>query len=210
MRVAICTSVSANIAEMAALTSPNKFDYCSRHGYSLIVDNRPYDDAVRGIRGVLAPLLGIYDLVWTLDCDAVITDMTRAVHDLPCLGPGVTVCEEGVVEWNRLNCGSMVWRAGSRSRYLLDLIDESAAEWMSAPCAWQSWLGAYAESLGDVLSVAPLRSFNSCAWTHPGGGAGEAGSHWKHGDLVFHPCGVFPYSERLEIVRSVLMSGVVQ
>jgi hypothetical protein len=165
---------------------------------------------VRDIRAVLSPLLEIYDLVWTLDCDAVITDMTRPLHTLPCLGPGVTVCEEGIVGWNRLNCGSMVWRAGSRSRYLLDRIDESAAEWIAAPCVWQTWLGAHADALAGVLSVAPLRSFNSCAWTHPGGSFGEAGSHWELGDFVFHPCGVFPHEERLEVVRSVLHQGVVQ
>ena len=210
MKAAVVTSVSENIADMAALTVPNKFEYCIRHDYSLIVDNRPYAEAVRDVRKVLAPLLEIYDLVWTLDCDAIVTNMALPVHSLACLGPGVTVCEEGIVGWNRLNCGSMVWRAGSRSRHLLERIDESAAEWMPAPCVWQTWLGTHAESLGDALTVAPLRSFNSCAWNHPGGGFGEAGSHWEFGDLVFHPCGVFPHEERLEVVRSVLDSGVVR
>ena len=210
MKVALFTSVSANIAELAAVTVPNKFEYCLRHDYSLVVDSRPYSEAVRDIRGVLAPLLEVYDLVWTLDCDAVITDMTRLVHTLPCLGPGVTVCEEGIVNWNRLNCGSMVWRAGARSRYILDRIEESAAEWVAAPCVWQTWLGQHAESLADAMTVAPLRSFNSCAWNHPGGVTGNPGSHWEHGDLVFHPCGVFPPAQRLEIVRSVLETGVVR
>lgn len=210
MKVALVTSVSANIAGLAAVTVPNKFEYCIRHGYTLVIDNRPYSEAVRDIRRVLVPLLEVYDLVWTLDCDAVVTDMTRPVHALSCLGPGVTVCEEGIVEWNRLNCGSMVWRAGSRSRYLLDRIDEAVAEWVSAPCVWQTWLGQHAETLADVLTVAPLRSFSSCAWNRPGGGAGEPGSHWEQGDLVFHPCGVYPHEERLNIVRDVLESGVVR
>ena len=210
MKVALVTSMSANIAELAAVTVPNKFEYCLRHDYSLIVDNRPYDEAVHSLRSVLVPLLDVYDIVWALDCDAVITDMTRPVHTLPCLGPGVTVCEEGIVPWNRLNCGSVVWRAGSRSRYLLDRIDESAAEWVAAPCVWQTWLGQYAPALTDELTVAPLRSFNSCAWNRPAGAEGEPGSHWERGDLVFHPCGVFPHSERLEVVRSILESGVVR
>jgi hypothetical protein len=202
--------VSANIAELASVTLPNKLEYCFRHDYSLVVDNRPYAEAIRDVRRVLVPLLEVYDIVWTLDCDAVITDMTRPVHALPCLGPGVTVCEEGIVGWNRLNCGSVVWRAGSRSRYLLDRIDEASAEWVAAPCVWQTWLGQYATVLADVMTVAPLRSFNSCAWNLPAGGVGQAGSHWEHGDLVFHPCGVFPHSERLEVVRSVIESGVIR
>jgi len=210
VNVALFTSVSANIAELASVTLPNKLEYCFRHDYSLVVDNRPYAEAIRDVRRVLVPLLEVYDIVWTLDCDAVITDMTRPVHALPCLGPGVTVCEEGIVGWNRLNCGSVVWRAGSRSRYLLDRIDEASAEWVAAPCVWQTWLGQYATVLADVMTVAPLRSFNSCAWNLPAGGVGQAGSHWEHGDLVFHPCGVFPHSERLEVVRSVIESGVIR
>lgn len=210
MKVALCTSVSANIAELAAITVPNKLEYCLRHDYSLVVENRPYTEAIRSIRNVLVPLFEVYDLVWTLDCDAVITDMTKPVHTLPCLGQGVTVCEEGIVGWNRLNCGSMVWRAGSRSRYLLERIDESVAEWVSAPCVWQTWLGQHAAALSDEMVVAPLRSFNSCAWNRPGGSSGEPGSHWERGDLVFHPCGVYPHEERLEVVRSVLESGVVR
>jgi hypothetical protein len=210
VKVAVFTSVSANIAGIAALTVPNKFWYCLRHDYSLVVDNRPYAEAVRDVRRVIGPMLDVYDLVWTLDCDAVITDMTSPIHTLPCLGPGVTVCEEGIVDWNRLNCGSMVWRSGSLSRYLLDRIDESVAEWGTAPCVWQTWLGSNAESLGDAMTVAPLRSFNSCAWTHPGGSVGEAGSHWERGDLVFHPCGVFPYSDRVDAIQSVLETGVIQ
>jgi len=49
MKVAIITSVSANIAAMAALTVPNKLEYCLRHGYTLIVDNQPYEQAVEGV-----------------------------------------------------------------------------------------------------------------------------------------------------------------
>jgi hypothetical protein len=208
VKVALFTSVSANIAELATVTVPNKLEYCLRHDYSLLVDNRPYAEAVHALRSVLLPLLDVYDLVWTLDSDAVITDMTKPIHTLPCLGPGVTVCEEGIVGWNRLNCGSMVWRAGSRSRYLIDRIEESTDEWVAAPCVWQTWLGQYAESLSDVMTVAPLRSFNSCVWNFPGGNNGEPGSHWEQGDFVFHPCGVFPQDHRLELIRSVLDQGV--
>jgi hypothetical protein len=210
MRVAVLTSVSANIAEMAALTVPNKLEYCLRHGYSLVVDSRPYTEAVQKVRQAVMPLFDEFDIVWALDCDAVITDMTRPIHTLPCLGPGATVCEEGIVAWNRLNCGSIVWRRGARSRYLLCRIEESTPEWVAMPCVWQTWLAEHAETLGDILTIAPLRSFNSCAWTHPGGGSGESGSHWESGDLVFHPCGVYPTPARLDVILSALESGVVR
>jgi hypothetical protein len=210
LRAAILTSVSANIAEMAALTVPNKLEYCLRHGYSLVVDNRPYAEAVQKVRQAVMPLFAAFDIVWALDCDAVITDMTTPFHTLPCLGPGATVCEEGIVTWNRLNCGSVIWRRGARSEYLLARIEQSLAEWVSMPCVWQTWLGEHAETLGDILTVAPQRSFNSVAWTNPGGSAGEPGSHWDRGDLVFHPCGVFPMPARLEVIQTALDSGVVR
>lgn len=208
MRAAVITSVSGNISELASVTVPNKLEYCLRHGYSLIADNQPYKHAVRRVRDVILPLLDEYELVWALDCDAVVTDMTTPFHTLPCLGPGATVCEEGIVAWNRLNCGSVIWRSGWRSTWLLERLEESAPEWLPMPCVWQTWLGEHAGRLGDSLTVAPLRAFNSCAWSHPAGVAGDSGSHWEFGDFVFHPCGVFPAEARLEIVHDVIASGV--
>lgn len=203
MSLAIITSVSQNISDIAALTIPNKAEYCLRHGYSLVVDNQPYDQAVARTDR-LCDFLDRFDVVWTLDADAVITDMTTPVHALPCLGPNVTVCEEGIVAWNRLNCGSMVWKNTFLSRWLACTLAALRGEWQSLPCQWQTWLGQRVEQLGDVLAVAPLRSFNSCAWNRPGGADGDPGSHWQPGDLVFHPCGVFPHSERLAAISQAL------
>lgn len=208
MRVAVVTSVSANIAELAALTVPNKLEYCLRHGYSLIADNRPYEEAVRTLCDYLLAILAEYDLVWTLDADAVITNMAVPIHTLDCLGPAMTVCEEGIVEWNRINCGSVVWKSDCRTRYLLERLREAESEWWGMPCQQQTWLGGAASSAGDLITVAPLRAFNSCAWNLPGGGVGEPGSHWQAGDLVYHPCGVYPHDIRLEKVRHALSQMV--
>lgn len=211
MTVVVVASVSSKIADLAMLTTPNKVEYCLRHGYSLLVENRPYDDAIRGFADVMLPLLDRFDLVWALDADAVITDLSRPVHELGCLGPGMTVCEEGIVEWNRVNCGSVIMRAGQKSRTLLRRMSAEIDLWIGLPCQWQTWIGNVAKEPGDLVTVAPLRAFNSCEWTRPGGGGFEApGSHWTPGDLVYHPCSVFPHDARLAAIKAVLAGGVVR
>lgn len=206
MKVALFTSVSANIADMAALTMPNKLAYCLRHGYSLIADNRPYDEAVRST-ATLCKYLDSFDVLWTLDCDAVITNMATAVHELPCLGPNVTVCEEGIVQWNRVNCGSMVWKNTPATRALIYAIQAAEPDWKNMPCIWQSWIAQPHIMRSFCVAIAPLRSFNSCEWTLPGGGPGDPGTHWQPGDFVYHPCGVFPMAERLSRIAAA-MKGV--
>jgi hypothetical protein len=208
MRAAIMTSVSRNIAEMASLTVPNKLEYCLRHGYSLIVENRPYHEVASSMV-TLCSYLDQFDFLWCLDSDAVITDMSTPFHELPCIGPHATVCEEGIVEWNWVNCGSVVWRNTAECRTILSAIHAEEQTWRQMPCSWQTWFGDLAKSRPDLISVAPVGSFNSCEWTHPGGGpTKKPGSHWMPGHLVWHPCGVFPMADRVEAIRNMLNSGV--
>lgn len=207
MKVAVLTSISSNVAELASLTVPNKFEYCLRHGYSLVIHNQPYDEAI-GRPELIEPLFDMFDLVWHLDNDAIVTDMTKRIEGLPCLGPHMTVCEEGIVNWNLLNCGSYVFRSTPRSRSVLHRIAASRGEWERMPCVWQTWLEVNRESLGDALTVAPLRAFNSCVWNRPANARDEVGGNWQYGDFVYHTCGVFPHSERVEWMRRTLDSGV--
>ena len=203
MSVAIITSVSENIRDVATLTMPNKLEYCLRHGYSLVADNQPYEAAVSRTN-LLCHYLDRFDLVWTLDADAILTNMAVPIESLACLGPNVTVCEEGTVSWNRINCGSMVWRNTAQSRWLANHLCETREQWRLLPCQWQTFLGTNADALGDVLTVAPLRSFNSCVWNRPGNAHDEIGGHWQPGDLVYHPCGVFPREEKLRWLSNAL------
>jgi hypothetical protein len=204
VRVAVVTSISQNIAGMVSLTLANRMEYCLRHGYSLICDYKELADAYAGV-ATLVPFLDVYDIIWTLDADAVITDMSKRIEELECLGPHVTVCEEGIVSWNRLNCGSIVWKSTPESKRLLQEITAERSQWQHLPCVWQTWLAGRVCELGPVLAVAPLRSFNSCAWNRPGGGDGPPGSNWHPGDFVHHACGVFPYEEKLRHVANALL-----
>jgi len=207
MRVAVVTSVSSNVAELASVTLPNKSEYCLRHGYSLIVHSQPYEEAIEK-PDLLDPLFETFDLVWHLDNDAIVTDMTKRIEELPCLGPHMTVCEEGIVGWNLLNCGSYVLRRTPKSRELMRKIAAARDEWRSMPCVWQTWLAVHLKELGDAVTVAPVRSFNSCVWNRPANAYDEVGGNWQYGDFVYHTCGVFPLSERVEWMRRTLADGV--
>lgn len=209
MRVAIVTSVSRNISEMASAVMDNRMQYCLRHGYSMLYDYKELADAYAGV-ATLVPLLDAYDLIWTLDADAVITNMAKRIEELECLGPHVTVCEEGIVAWNRINCGSIVWRSTPESKWLLNSITIQKAQWAALPCVWQTWLAARAGELGDILTVAPLRAFNSCEWNKPGGGDDPPGTNWHPGDFVYHACGVFPADEKLRRVTNIAANCVMR
>lgn len=208
MRAAVLTSVSERISEMATLTVFNKLEYCLRHGYSLLVDNRAYDEAVAATVAI-CDYLDQFDIVWALDADAVITNMQRPFHELECLGPHVTVCEEGIVDWNWINCGSVVWRNTLPARHILTAITVDEPAWRPLACGWQTWLGLVARNRPELVTVAPLGAFNSCAWTHPGNGPERSpGTHWRPGHLVWHPCGVYPMADRVDSIRQMLAAGV--
>ena len=197
MNVCIYTSFSPGCADFAAATTPSKLRYCLRHGYSLVLRNRPYHEAVLASLNDLWGLLDEFDMVWTLDADCLITG-TAPIHELPGLGEHVTVCEESICDWNKLNCGSMVWRQTSNVSVLLARMVECESQWRAMPCGWQTWLAEHAAEIGDTLTVLPPRAFNSVAWNHSGGG-----SHWQPGDLVYHPCGIVPHSLRAAALREV-------
>ena len=204
MKVCIYTSVSQNIAGIAAVTVPNKFEYCLRHGYTLVAETVDYLQGVAKTASTVWSLLLTHDLVWTLDADAVITNMTIPIHTIDCIGPGVTVCEENIVEWNRINCGSVLWRKGWAANRILMQMSDARDHWMKEPGYWQTWMGRR-----NDITVVPTRTFNSTAWTHPGNaGVEEPGCHWQDGDFVYHPCGVYPMGLRQEKVELVAKTKV--
>lgn len=208
VRVAIFTSVSHGNADIAALTLPNKTEYALRHGYSLIADNMPYEEAVASTY-LIATYLEEFDMVWALDADAVITNQTVRINELECLGEHVTVCEEGIVEWNLVNCGSVVWRQTAACKGLAVWFSENTDKWSALPCGWQTILPIM-QSADDpgLVKVVEKRAFNSCVWNRPGNAKDEIGGHWEPGDFVYHPCGVYPLDERRRWIESALTKVV--
>jgi hypothetical protein len=132
VNVAIYTSISEGCAEFAKATTPSKLSYCLRHGYSLVLRNRPYHEAALESLRDVQRLLDDFDMVWTLDADCLVTG-TAPIHEVPWLGQFVTVCEESICDWNRLNCGSMVWRPTLTTRCLLVEMARLEATWRRLP-----------------------------------------------------------------------------
>lgn len=211
-RIAMVTSVSAG-TPWAEVTTPNHAEYCLLHGYTFIARALPYDQAVRDFQ-FLDDLLSIFDIVWCLDSDAVVTDMTKRVQDLP-LRRGMNVCRENISTpdpW--INCGSVIWArddpgwsSAREARAVIGAIREHESGWSSMQWIWQQWVEGLLRSgpekpadhlcrLGDAITVHPPRLFNSC--DH-----GEA-RNWQPGDFVYHPCGE-PAARRLELVRAAMM-----
>jgi hypothetical protein len=83
VRIALATYNSEDYQELANITLPGKVAYCQRHGYDLIsgihqgVENIGWDRI-----HVVANWLPKYDAVMWIDCDAVITNLTKPLTDL--------------------------------------------------------------------------------------------------------------------------------
>lgn len=185
--MSVVVFVNVGDTPWARVTVPANSEYCLRHGYSLDVRRMTYDQALAS-QDVILDLLATFDLVWAIDADCLITNHRKRIEDVPGLGDDCTVCEEGMpwLSWQRLNCGSMVWRATNGSRRLLRTMRDARHEWLDRarfPYWTQSWLAEHAQRFADCLTILPPRAINSVSWTQHGGG-----TTWQPGDLVFHPC----------------------
>lgn len=182
-KVVIVCSHSNNIIDTTLTTISNKLQYCFRHEYSFLLDSQNYKEAINSINKLIC-LFDKYDLIWSLDMDTVITNMTYKIDELTCLGNDTTVCFERSFG---INCGSIIYKNTENTRWLLNTIVEYKHEWEKLPLGWQDWLVLNFKKVQHALTVAPLRSFNSCALPDFYGGPENA--DWEPGDFVYHACG---------------------
>ena len=190
MKIAIHTSASQNTPWIKTTIS-NRLEYCLRHNYSMILNCESYEQALDGF-GKLNYLLGQYDLIWTLDADCLITDLTKKIEEIPELGPHVSICEEGLGPHALVNGGSMVWKSTKQSHELINEIIESKPEWESLTFNIQDWFMKHRARLSYRLTICPKRTFNS---VHHGDIV-----LWEPGDFVYHPCGL-PTEERCKVLQ---------
>jgi hypothetical protein len=179
MKIALCISASQN-TPWIKITVSNYLEYCIRHNYTIILNCEPYEQALNEF-GKLKYLLNQYDLVWTLDADCLITNLTKKIEEIPELGPHVSICEEGLGSHALINAGSIVWKSTQQSRELIDEIVACKSDWQSMPYNIQDWLMRNHQRLSDRLKICPKRTLNS---VHHGDN-----NFWKPGDFVYHPCG---------------------
>lgn len=177
---------------------PNRFEYCLRHDYTMAWTCESYR-AGMDCWGRVLELLDWFDLVWVIDADCLITDMTKRIEQVADLGPHATICREGLGDHILVNGGSTVWRATDGSRSLLREIIERQSEWIGLEYNLQQWFMKHHERLADRLTICQSRAFNGCHW-------GQT-SVWQPGDFVYHPCGA-PERQRMQMLNDHLKSVV--
>lgn len=193
MKVAIYTSASQNTPWIKTTIS-NHLEYCIRHNYTMVLSCEPYEQALNEF-GKLNYLLDQYDLVWTLDADCLITDLTKRIEEIPELGPHVSICKEGLGPHSLVNGGSMVWKSTKQSHELIDEIVASKPEWESLTFNIQDWLMKHRVRLSDRLTICPERTINSSDSPYI--------CLWEPGDFVYHPCGL-PTETRCKILEIMI------
>lgn len=99
-KIAITISYTKNWKELAEITIPNTAEYCTRHGYSLFVTVEEEYDKYTGLEKLrnIKTLLPHFDVVFSMDCDSIITNHNRMIEDY-INGEGDFFVAEG------LNCG---------------------------------------------------------------------------------------------------------
>jgi len=193
MSVAILTSVSDG-TPWAEIVMPGRLRYCIRHGYAMVCLACDYYAAHIECLLQVRHLLQRFDLVWSLGSDCLITNHTLRIEELACLGPHMSICEEGIGTHALVNGDSVVWRATGESIALLDEMIAAEPEWRQMTFSQQQWLMVHRERLGNRMTIMPRTACNS---VHHG----EI-CHWQHGHFVYHPCGAEPKS-RCEALRFV-------
>lgn len=87
MKICLCTWDTPDYADLAAVSQPGKEEYCARHGYDFIHDQRPLADPLGFERiELVQALLGQYDIVLSVDTDAMIMNETLKADRFPATG----------------------------------------------------------------------------------------------------------------------------
>ena len=193
MKVAILTNVSDG-TPWAEIVMPGRLRYCIRHGYAMVCLACDYYAAQMEALLTIKHLLQRFDLVWSLGADCLITNHTLRIEGLDCLGPHMSICEEGLGPHVLVNGDSIVWRATDQSIALLDEVIAAEPEWRQMAFSQQQWLMVHRERIGDRMTIMPRTACNSVHY-------GDI-CHWQHGHFVYHPCGAETTS-RCEALRLV-------
>lgn len=106
MRICIQMLYTQGWLELAKVTTPNIVNYCRKHGYTWNIQciKEPYDafEKIRQIQSIFEN--NEADAVWSLDCDAIITNYTKKVEDYLNEEDYFYVCKD----YNGINCGSFI------------------------------------------------------------------------------------------------------
>lgn len=202
MRTIFFTEYGRNYAEIAQVTAPIMRKYCERHGYDfreLILEgtgNEYYYKKHEFIRDLLDK--DEADLIFYLDCDAVVTNHTVRLESFMAYGAEFWITEH----IGELNGGAILVKKGNRGNDINNFILAHREMFPNE----QNVINHYKDVLmcGNAMSVLPHPAFNSFDYslykehkTHVGR---EDLGDWMPGHFVIHFPGI-GVDDRLELVK---------
>ena len=211
MRIALYTMHGPAIAEMSAITVPNKIEYCQRHGYSYFQE--PFTGAMWPGFERLPPLIGLlksklFDWVFWLGTDCLITNLHVRLESI--LDPkfGIVIAVDAFdIQMDSLLVRAADERAISLLEKVFSMRDKPAGIHEE-----QSSMSAIMRQpeFGGCVKLVPQRTMNSYEYrlyTELGlkyiSGTDLLGTHgeWSRGDFVYHVPGR-PLGMKLERLRA--------
>lgn len=214
MNVCLYTMHSeVTIGKMAALTVPNKLEYCRRHGYAFHWE--PWQQAMfPGFERlpVLIHLLrcGYYDWIFWLGTDCLITNLKTRIEDLVDPAHGIILA----CDFCQIQFDSFLIQRRHGGLEILEEVwnhrNHPIGEWYE-----QSTLDALMHNYNGTVKIVPQRTLNSydhrlyADWGEKnhlvplGQDIYGNDGRWARGDFVFHIPGR-PLETKLKALRSKL------
>ncbi len=226
MKIALLTHYLPTPAEdytqLAALTVPNRDEWCARHGYQHIVHKGPYGNPA--LYYAVQRLYLLHDLMkqrpdiemwWVLNVQAVITNLTKRLdYAVPDIHESLEKDSKDfwvAHDCHGLNAGSFIVRNSEWGREWVRFIaDQSAARGDSHVWHEQKVMQELTPHVffRDRIEIVPQRAFNSYEYRRYPPWNSDTPGDWRKGDLVLSLPGL-TLQERLDIVRQVLQSDMI-
>lgn len=184
----ILSNWSQNIAEINAITAPNKQAYADKHGYTFENVEWDYSKHVEWLE-LLRELLGSYEAVMTMGCDTLFMNYEQpiSVYETPIL-------TKEHASWWPINNDVMIWPNNATSRTVIEALIRDSRTWLDYPWLWQAHLWDLMRGeLRYHVGIVEARQMNS-TW--------KLGlSQWQLGDWIFHALDL-PKETKVEVLKT--------
>lgn len=197
MKTLILSNYSQKIAELNALTAPNKQAYADRHGYTFENIEWDYSAQVEGLELLLTRSYQ-FDVVMTVGCDVLFMDLSRPIEKslLIEVNDYRPIIAREHLTWWPINNDVMIWSSGKLTRSIIRNIIRNADVWITYPWLWQAFIWDWHKQMNfDFLRIVDSREMNS-TWR-------EGRSKWQLGDWILHALDA-PLEKKIEIIKAYL------
>lgn len=224
MKIGIATFCSPDVAELQAMTDPNRRAYAAKHGYdytvlstSLVADPRMgwHAHAFERFRAYRSLLVGgKYDWLFCCGADVIFTNPEIPIEPKCDWSKGFIIANDA----GGLNSDVFIARNCSRTLELLQaVVDLRDRHWCS-PLIDQDALDEVLPDFQDIVKIVPQKELQSHLYdaiiykevevtsVQPYvDGKDKLGNdgQWKPGDFALHAAG-FPYAEKIAVLSKIL------